>query len=222
MTQPPTPDAILQTGLAFWPAKTLLSAIELGVFTELARGAETLEWLRTRLGLHPRSARDFFDTLVALGFLTAQRRPLREHRRRPTCSSTPQAVLHRRHPRDGQRAAVSLLGRPDGGLQDGAAAERDQARHDRACSKALYADPARLKQFLEAMTGLSRGANLAIARSFPWSGLPDVRRRRHGAGRSRRADRARQPAPASARASISRRWDRFSPSMSPASALRSG
>src|SRR6185503_429928 len=26
--------------------------------------------LRTTLGLHPRSARDFFDTLVALGFLT--------------------------------------------------------------------------------------------------------------------------------------------------------
>ena len=87
MTQPPTPDAILQTGLAFWPAKTLLSAIELGVFTELASGAETLEWLRTRLGLHPRSARDFFDTLVALGFLTRAGRPLREHRRRPTCSS---------------------------------------------------------------------------------------------------------------------------------------
>src|SRR5688572_9083842 len=69
MTQPPTPDAILQIGLAFWPAKTLLSAIELGLFTELASGPETFEGLRTRLGLHPRSARDFFDTLVALGFL---------------------------------------------------------------------------------------------------------------------------------------------------------
>ena len=70
MPQPPTPDAILQTGLAFWPAKTLLSAIELGVFTELAGGGDTLEGLRTRLGLHQRSARDFFDTLVALGFLS--------------------------------------------------------------------------------------------------------------------------------------------------------
>ena len=86
----------------------------------------------------------------------------------------------------------------------------------------LYAEPARLKQFLEAMTGLSRGANLAIARNFPWASLPHLRGRRHGTGRSRRADRARQPAPASARASISRRWDRFSPSMSPASAFRSG
>jgi hypothetical protein len=33
---------------------------------------------------------------------------------------------------------------------------------------ALYADPQRLKQFLRAMSGLSRPANLAIARQFPW------------------------------------------------------
>ena len=33
---------------------------------------------------------------------------------------------------------------------------------------ALYADPARLKQFLKAMTGVSHGANMAIARQFPW------------------------------------------------------
>src|ERR1039458_8872235 len=34
---------------------------------------------------------------------------------------------------------------------------------------ALYADPARLKEFLKAMTGVSRGANLAIAAKFPWA-----------------------------------------------------
>jgi hypothetical protein len=32
----------------------------------------------------------------------------------------------------------------------------------------LYADPARLKEFLAAMTGISHGANIAIARTFPW------------------------------------------------------
>ncbi len=35
--------------------------------------------------------------------------------------------------------------------------------------EALYAEPARLKEFLRAMTGLSRGANEAIARRFPWN-----------------------------------------------------
>jgi hypothetical protein len=33
----------------------------------------------------------------------------------------------------------------------------------------IYADPARLKEFLKAMTGVSRGANLAIAAKFPWA-----------------------------------------------------
>jgi DNA-binding IclR family transcriptional regulator len=69
MSVHPTPEKILQTGLAFRPARTLLSAIEMGVFTELARGPEPLAALSGRLGLHPRSARDFLDTLVALGFL---------------------------------------------------------------------------------------------------------------------------------------------------------
>src|SRR5579872_6627443 len=69
-TNPPSPDHILQTGLGFWASKTLLSAVEMEVFTELARQPEDLETLRGRLGLHPRSARDFFDALTALGFLT--------------------------------------------------------------------------------------------------------------------------------------------------------
>src|ERR1700750_684601 len=65
----PTPDHFLQTGLAFWASKTLLSAVEMGVFTELANGPEQFDWLAGRLGLHPRSARDFLDALVALRFL---------------------------------------------------------------------------------------------------------------------------------------------------------
>lgn len=64
-----TPEKILQTGLAFWPSKVLLSAVEMGLFTELAKGPEKFETLRGRMGLHPRAARDFFDALTALGFL---------------------------------------------------------------------------------------------------------------------------------------------------------
>src|SRR5918993_1743321 len=69
MHDQPSPEKILQTGMAFWASKTLLSAIEMGMFTQLARGPEPFDFLRGRLGLHPRSARDFFDALVALGFL---------------------------------------------------------------------------------------------------------------------------------------------------------
>ena len=70
MTAPLNPEKILQTGLAFWASKSLLSAIEIGLFTELASGPASFDALRTRIGLHPRSAKDFLDTLVALGFLS--------------------------------------------------------------------------------------------------------------------------------------------------------
>ena len=63
------PSKILELGLAFWGSKTLLSAVELGVFTELARTPLDAEVLCERLGLHQRSARDFCDTLVSLGML---------------------------------------------------------------------------------------------------------------------------------------------------------
>ena len=68
----PKPDHILQTGMGFFASKTLLTAVEMEVFTELAKGPETLETLTGRLGLHPRSSRDFLDALVALGFLERQ------------------------------------------------------------------------------------------------------------------------------------------------------
>jgi hypothetical protein len=64
-----SPARIIQLGVGFWGPKTLLSAIELGVFSELAMGPLTAESLREHLRLHPRSARDFFDALVALGML---------------------------------------------------------------------------------------------------------------------------------------------------------
>src|SRR5579864_4488139 len=64
-----TPDEILQLGLGFWGSKTLLSAVEIGVFTELASGPLDGETLAKRLSLHPRSARDFLDALVALRML---------------------------------------------------------------------------------------------------------------------------------------------------------
>ena len=69
MSHQVTPEKIMQLGLGFWGSKTMLSAIEPGVFTKLAGRALDAEGLRTELGLHPRAARDFFDALVSLGLL---------------------------------------------------------------------------------------------------------------------------------------------------------
>ena len=64
-----TPQRIMQLGLGFWGSKTLFSAIELWVFTELAKGDLEGEVLTERLQLNPRGGRDFLDALVALGLL---------------------------------------------------------------------------------------------------------------------------------------------------------
>jgi len=46
----PQPDHILQVGLGFWASKTLLSAVETELFTELAKHPEDLETLQGRPG----------------------------------------------------------------------------------------------------------------------------------------------------------------------------
>jgi hypothetical protein len=167
MNQPITPDRILQTGFAFWPSKTLLSAVELGLFTDLARGPESLEVLTGRLGLHPRSARDFFDTLVALGFLqrdgsvyaNTPDSDLFLDRKKPSyIGGILEMANHRLYPFWGSLTEGLRTGRPQNELKAGGP----------GMFETLYADPARLKEFLAAMTGISHGANLAIAQSFPW------------------------------------------------------
>jgi hypothetical protein len=162
-----TPDHILQTGLAFWSSKTLMSAVEMGVFTELARGPESLESLTGRLGLHPRSSRDFFDALVALGFLERQ-----DGHYRNTPSSD---VFLDRHKPSYIGGIIEMANQRLYGhwthlttaLRTGE--HQNEAAHENATFAALYADPARLKTFLHAMTGISRGANKAIAAKFPWA-----------------------------------------------------
>jgi hypothetical protein len=61
-------DQVLQIGTGFWASKTLLSAVEVGAFTEPADLAALSRWL----GLHERSARDFLDALVAFKSLERQ------------------------------------------------------------------------------------------------------------------------------------------------------
>jgi hypothetical protein len=162
------PDHILQVGFGFWASKTLLSAIELEVFTELAKHPLPLDDLQGRLGLHPRSARDFFDALVALGFLersggtyrntTATDMFLDKHK--PTyIGGILEMCNHRLYSYWGHLTEALRTGHPQNEVREGAL----------PLFAALYADPARLKEFLRAMTGLSQPANRAIARQFPWA-----------------------------------------------------
>jgi len=72
MEQDLNPQAILQLGMGFWASKTLLSAVELGLFSKLAPGPLTAPQIAESLGLHRRGLYDFLDALVALGMLDRQ------------------------------------------------------------------------------------------------------------------------------------------------------
>lgn len=163
---PPTPGAIMELGLAFWGAKTLLSAVELGVFTELAANPRRGEELAARLGLHPRSARDFLDALVALGMLDREgevyantvETDLFLDRVKPSYIGGMLEMANARlYPFWGWLTDALKTGEP-----------QNEARTGGDFFAALYADPERLEQFLHAMTGLSAGAAIAIADKFPF------------------------------------------------------
>ena len=153
----PSPEHILQIGLGFWASKTLLSAVEMEVFTELAKHPEDLETLTGRLGLHPRSAKDFLDSLVALGFLerndgvysNTPSSDLFLDKRKPTYTGGILEMANQRlYPHWAKLTTALRTGQPQG-----------EAGPD---GKETFA-------FLKAMTGVSRGGNLAIAAKFPWA-----------------------------------------------------
>ena len=164
----PTPDQILQVGFGFWASKTLLSAIDLEVFTELAKHPLSLPDLQGRLGLHPRSARDFFDALVSMGFLERTEDTYRNtpathvflDKRKPSyIGGVLEMCNHRLYPFWSHLTEALRTGRPQNEVREGTM----------PLFEALYAQPARLKEFLRAMTALSQDSNRAIARQFPWA-----------------------------------------------------
>ncbi len=161
----PTPDKIMQLGFGFWASKTALTAVELGVFSILAGAPTTAEDLRKKLGLHSRSAKDFFDALVALGLLV---------RKDGLYANAPDAdlFLDRKKPTyvggimemSSERLFLAW-GKLTESLKTG---KSQNAPTGGDPFDALYGTPALLKQFLGAMTGISMGAGMAAAAKFPW------------------------------------------------------
>jgi hypothetical protein len=166
-TESLSPDSILQLGTGFWASKTMLSAVELGVFSELAAGPLDLETLRRRLGLHERSARDFLDALVALGML---------ERRAGEYANTPVTDFYLDHAKPTyvggllemfNRRLFAHWAHLTEALRTGLPQNESKGSGESPFA-ALYADPARLEGFLRAMTGASLPTAQAMAATFPW------------------------------------------------------
>src|SRR6201995_2631724 len=143
----PQMDQIMQVGLGFWASKTLLSAVEMELFTELAKHPEDLPTLTGRLGLHPRAARAFLDALVALKFLERENGKYRNtpstelflDKRKPSyIGGILEMANARLYPAWGHLTTALRTGLPQNEAKDGGPDP----------FLTIYADPARLKQFL--------------------------------------------------------------------------
>ena len=166
MNQPPTPANIMHLGMAFWGSKTLLSAVELEVFTLLAKGPMDASTLRNQLGLHKRSALDFFDALVALGMLDRQDR---------LYSNTPETDLYLDKAKPSYIGGFLAMANDRlygfwGSLTEGlkTGLPQNEAKDGKNIFDILYSDSAKLASFMQAMTGVSMGSSKAIAQKFPW------------------------------------------------------
>lgn len=162
-----SPGPIMQLGLGFWGSKTLLSAVEIGLFTELADGPLDLAAVNKRLGLHERGARDFLDALVALGMLdrhgeryanTPSTDLFLDRRKTGYVGGLLEMANARLYPFWGSLTEALRTGEP-----------QNEAKQGRDLFDELYRDPQRLAEFLKAMTGLSLDPAAAIADKFPWA-----------------------------------------------------
>ncbi|UPJ44165.1 methyltransferase [Bradyrhizobium sp. 40] len=162
-----TPDRLFSLGTGYRCAKVLLCAVELDVFTALGGQPRAAADLARMVGVHSRSACDFFDALVALGLL--------ERDADGRYANTMEASLYL------DRNKPSYLG----GMFD-----QFNAREYQMWSKlgdalrtgepqigstsaehfaTIYGEPARFRTFVDAMTAGSLTAAKAIAEKFPWS-----------------------------------------------------
>ena len=162
----PSPEHVLKLGMGFWASKTLLSAVELGVFTVLAGAPADLPSLQKKLGLHERSARDFFDSLVALKVLERENGIYRN-------SAEADLFLDKAKPsyvggilEMANARLYGFWGSLTEALRSGQ--RQNEAKHGTDFFADIYADPDRLRGFLAAMSGISAGAAHAIAAKFNW------------------------------------------------------
>jgi O-methyltransferase domain/Dimerisation domain len=161
-----TPDRLWQIGIGFWSSKTLLSAVELGVFTELAKAPGDIADLSRRLGLHERGARDFLDALLALGLLeredgiyrNTQETDLFLDRAKPSYVGGLFEMFNAR--------LYRFWGSLTEALRTGELQNEGKGGTDFFAE--IYADPQRLRGFVAAMSAVSAGAAQAIAAKFPW------------------------------------------------------
>jgi 2-polyprenyl-3-methyl-5-hydroxy-6-metoxy-1,4-benzoquinol methylase len=163
---------ILKAGFGFWESKVLLTAVELEVFTVLSGKQITGEDLGSELGLHPRGIWDFFDALVALGFLQRE-----GEGRAALYSNTEETAFYLDKNSSAYIGGIFEMCNArlykywdDLGTALKTGQPQNEVKHSqKPIFETLYEEMPRLEQFIGAMTGLSRANFSALADKFDFS-----------------------------------------------------
>ncbi|WP_158018923.1 methyltransferase [Mycobacterium basiliense] len=158
-------------GAGYGPSKVLLTAVGLGLFTELADRAMTAEAIAARFGLVPRPATDFLDGLVSLDLLRRDGDgPEARYRNTPETAR----FLDEASP-DYQGGLLKIWDQRNfrfwGDLTEALQTGKPQnevKRTGRPFFEAIYADPKQLEAFVTAMDSASRRNVELLAERFPF------------------------------------------------------
>ncbi len=167
----------MEIGMGFWASKTLLTAVNLGLFTLLAKRPMTGEEIQDELGLHERGLYDFLDSLVALKFL--EREGLKET---AIYRNTPETDLFLDKNKETYIGGILEMSNNrlygfwndlEEGLKTGL--PQNETKHDgKPIFEELYSKPEKLIEFVNAMAGISMGNFAAFAEKFDFSDVETV------------------------------------------------
>jgi len=166
------PSKIMQIGMGFWASKTLLTAVQMELFTHLSQRELSGQEIGDKLNLHERSLYDFLDTLVALGFLT--RRGLKETSMYSNASDS-DLFLDKNKP--GYVGGMLEMSNNrlypfwqylEEGLKTGLP-QNEAKSGGKSLFEELYSSEEKLREFLNAMGGIQMGNFMAFSNKFDFS-----------------------------------------------------
>ncbi|MEH6762383.1 MAG: methyltransferase [Maribacter arcticus] len=166
------PSKIMQVGTGFMATKTLLTAVNMELFTILAKRELTGAEIQSRLGLQPRSLYDFLDALVALGFL--RRTGLKEKASYRNAEDTDLFLDKNKQSYIGgmlemcNNRLYPFWNDLEEGLKTGLP-QNETKNGGKPVFEEVYADPKKLREFVGAMGGIQMANFMAFAKQFDFS-----------------------------------------------------
>lgn len=166
------PSKIMQVGMGFWASKTLLTAVNMKLFTLLAKGKLSGQEIQKELGLHKRSLFDFLDTLVALGFLN--RSGLKDSAMYSNSEDSDLFLDKNKLSYIGgilemaNNRLYPFWNNLEEGLKTGKL-QNEAKGGGKSIFEEIYADEVTLKEFLHAMGGVQAGNFMSLAHNFDFS-----------------------------------------------------